>query len=250
MGRLNPLTHLTAVVAAVVVTTAVGQWLFSLSVLLVAAAGTVVAGTWRRVLPAAGMILLPLAASLLLTHGLFHPEGRTILWVWGPARLSAEGLALAATLILRGAVLVVLFLGLSFSVRPADIMALCNSYRVPAQVGFVLCSTLTIAPAVGERVRRIREAQQLRGVSKGTTLPARLASFRILAVPLLLSLMHEAGQRAAALETRGFGGTGRRTSLMEVPDSRLQAAFRWVVGLGLLVFLVLWFGPGGGGSAP
>lgn len=236
-------------VAAVVVTTAVGEWAVSLSVLLAAAVGTAFAGTAHRVWPAAGVILLPLAASLLLTHGLFFPEGNTVLWTWGPARLTAEGLALAGSLVLRAAVLVVLLLALSFSIRPADIMALCSNYRVPAQLGFVICSTLTIAPAIMQRARRIREAQQLRGLSTGTSFPARLASFRVLAVPLLLSLIHEAGERAAALDTRGFGGATARSSLREVPDSKRQAILRWAVLAVMVIFLILWFGPEGGGRA-
>lgn len=232
------------------VTTAVGHWALSLTVLLAALAVTAVAGTARLVWPAAAVVLLPLGASLLLTHGLFLPEGHTVLWTWGPARLTAEGLGLAGALLLRAAVLVVLLLALSFSIRPADLMALSAKYRVPAQLGFVLCSTLTIAPDIARRVQRIREAQQLRGLHTGASPAGRLASFRVLAVPLLLSLLHDAGQRATALETRGFGGTTARTTLREVPDSRLQSAFRWAVLAGLVVFLLLWFGPGGGGSAP
>lgn len=232
-----------------VLTTAVGSWGFSLSVLVAAAVTTAAAGTARKVWPAAALLLLPLAASLLLTHGLFYPEGRTVLWTRGPARLTVEGLGLAGALVLRAAVLVVLLLSVSFSTRPADVMALCSKYRIPAQLGFVLSSTLAIAPAIRERAQRIREAQQLRGLATGRSLPARLASFRMLAVPLLLSLMHDADQRAAALETRGFGNSTPRTSLHEVPDSQLQSAFRWVVLAGLLVFLVLWFGPEGGGNA-
>jgi energy-coupling factor transport system permease protein len=249
LDRISPLTRLIAVAAAIVVTTAVGQWALSLAVLLAAAVATAAAGTARRVWSAAALILLPLAASLLLTHGLFFPEGHTVLWAWGPARLTVEGLAFAGAMLLRGAVLVVLLLALSFSVRPADVMALSAKYRVPAQLAFVLCSTLTIAPDISRRAQRIREAQQLRGLHAGSSLPARAASFRVLAVPLLLSMMNDAGQRAAALEMRGFGGTAARTSLREVPDSRLQAVFRWTVAAGLPVFLFLWFGPGGGGSA-
>ncbi|WP_267278661.1 energy-coupling factor transporter transmembrane component T family protein [Arthrobacter sp. CDRTa11] len=250
LGRISPLTQLTAVVTAVVVTTAVGQWVVSLSVLAAAAAITAIAGTARAVGAAAGLVLLPLAASLLLTHGLFFPEGNTVLWTFGPARLTAEGLGVAGSLALRAAVLVVLLLTLSFSIQPADIMALCAKHGVPAQLGFVLCSTLTIAPQIKRRVQRIREAQQLRGLYSGNSLPARLASFRVLALPLLLSLLHDAGQRAAALETRGFGGTAARTSLRAVPDSRFQSVLRWSLLAGTAVFLVLWFGPGGGSGAP
>lgn len=250
LDRINPLTSAAVAVTAVVISTAVGYWALSLGLLLAAGLVTVLAGTARRVWPASALILLPLAASLLLTHGFFFPEGSTELWSWGPARLTVEGLTLAGNLIGRAAVLVVILLTLSFSIRPADIMALCSRYRIPAQLGFVLSSTLTIAPGIVKRVQRIREAQQLRGLSTGTSFPARLASFRLLAVPLLLSLLHDAGERSAALEARGFGGPTARSSLRTVPDSALQFVVRWAVLGGLAVFLFLWFSPGGGGNAP
>lgn len=237
------------VVAAIVVPTAVGHWALSLAVLLAVAAVTVVTGTARRVWPACGLVLLPLAASLFLTHGFFFPEGHTVLWSLGPARVTVEGLGFSGAMILRAAVFVTVALAFSFSIRPADVMAVFARYRMPAQLGFVLCSTLTIAPDISRRVQRIREAQQLRGFSNGRSVPARLRSIRVLAAPLLLSLMHDAGQRAASLETRGFGAGNQRTSLREVPDSKLQAAFRWTVSAGLLVFLMIWFGPAGGGNA-
>lgn len=231
------------------VPTAVGHWALSLAVLLAVAAVTFANGTAHRVWPACGLVLLPLAASLFLTHGLFFPEGHGVLWSIGPARLTVEGLSFARATILRAAVFAAVLLAFSFNTRPADIMAVFARYRLPAQLGFVLCSTLAIAPDISRRVQRIREAQQLRGFRGGRSLPARLHSLRVLAVPLLLSLMHDAGQRTIALETRGFGAGNQRTSFREVPDSKKQAAFRWMVLAGLPVFLAIWFGPAGGSNA-
>ncbi|WP_426999134.1 energy-coupling factor transporter transmembrane component T family protein [Pseudarthrobacter sp. N5] len=247
---MNPLTRLAAVAVAIVVPTAVGHWALSLAVLLTVAAATVAEGMAQRVWPECGLVLLPLAASLFLTHGLFFVEGRTVLWSLGPARLTVEGLSFAGAMVLRAAVFVAVLLAFSCGTRPADIMAVFARYRLPAELGFVLCSTLTIAPDIRRRAQAIREAQQLRGLRGGRSLPARLRSVRVLAVPLLLSLMHDAEQRATALEARGFGAGNLRTSLREVPDSKLQSAFRWMVLAGLAVFLVIWFGPAGGGNAP
>ncbi len=243
-GRLNPLTLLSAAVVIAVTTTAINSWAVSAAVLVLLAALLALGGLGRKVLPAAAVIMVPFGLSLLLTHGLFFHEGRTVLWTAGPARVTAEGLGFAADMGLRTAVFVVVFLAFSFSVQPADLMALLTRYRVPPQLGFVLCSTLSIAPAVGGRARRIAQAQQSRGLVTGSGVRGRLRAVRQQAVPLVLALLHEAGSRADSLEARGFGGRGPRTSYREVSDTPAQRIFRWLALAALAVFLVLWFGPG------
>ncbi|HSU70264.1 MAG TPA: energy-coupling factor transporter transmembrane component T [Micrococcaceae bacterium] len=243
-ARLNPLTLLCGAVAIAGTTTAVNSWLVSAAVLLGLAVLLALTGLGRKVLPAAAVIMVPFGLSLLITHGLFFHEGRTVLWEAGAARVTVEGLGFAADMGLRTAVFVVVFLAFSFSVQPADLMALLAKYRVPPQLGFVLCSTLTIAPAVAERGRRISQAQQARGLVTGAGLRGRLRAVQQQAVPLVLALLHEAGSRADSLQARGFGGRGARTSYRIVPDSPGQRIFRWLVLAGLVVFLVLWFWPG------
>ncbi len=61
--------------------------------------------------------------------------------------------------------------------------------------------------------------------SGGGLLP-RLAAARLQMVPLVLSLIQEAGDRAQALDSRGFNGAAARTSYREVPDTAAQRAFR------------------------
>src|SRR5437899_1721715 len=59
---------------------------------------------------------------------------------------------------------------------------------------------------------------------------AKLRALRALALPLVLSALHEVDERALALETRGMVGVGkraRRTPLAPPPDSRRQRAMRW-----------------------
>ncbi|WP_426773548.1 hypothetical protein, partial [Pseudomonas aeruginosa] len=68
---------------------------------------------------------------------------------------------------------------------------------------------------------------------------SRLAAFRLQAVPLVLSLVEDAGTRSAALEARGLSNTGPRTSYREVPDSRLQRTARAVLVLAAAAALVL-----------
>jgi energy-coupling factor transport system permease protein len=227
-ARLNPLTTLTAAAAVLVMTTAAANWVVSLTV----AAGAVLlagaAGTARRVLVAAAAVVLPFWLSLLLIHGFFFPEGRTVLAGWGPVRVTAEGLALALEMGLRTAAFVLVLMLFSFSVRVPELVAALTARRVPPQVGYVLASTLLLAPLVAARLDKVRQAQESRGLVVGRRPGSRAAAIRLQMVPLVLGLVHDAGSRAQALDARGFRSPGPRTSYTEVRDSAGQAAFRWV----------------------
>ncbi|CAN7320205.1 energy-coupling factor transporter transmembrane component T [Arthrobacter sp. LjRoot14] len=238
-SALNPLTALAAAVAAAAITTAVSHWAVSLAVALGCAVPAVRAGVARRMAPAAAVILVPFWLSLLVMHGLFFPEGKTVLAEWGAARVTAEGLGFALDMGTRTAAYVTVFLLFSFTVRVADLVAVMSARRVPPQLGFVLASTLTLAPAITGRLGRIRQAQESRGLVLGGGPLSRLAAARLQMLPLVLSLVQDAGERAQALDSRGFSGTRARTSYREVPDTAAQRGFRAVVLLLALILVAL-----------
>lgn len=238
-ARLNPLTELTAAAAVLVMTTAAASWAVSLTVAVGAVLLSAAAGTVRRVLLAAGAIIVPFWLSLLLIHGLFFPEGHTVLASWGPARVTAEGLAFALQMGLRTAAFVLVLMVFSFSVRVPELVAALTARRVPPQVGYVLASTLLLAPLVAARLDKVRQAQESRGLVVGRGFGSRVAAIRLQMVPLVLGLVHDAGIRAQSLDARGFRGAGPRTSYTEVPDSAAQASFR-VIAILLALASVGW----------
>lgn len=227
--RLHPLTSLAAAGSTAVITTAAANLPLSLAVIAGAAGFSVAGGVWRRMAPAAAGILVPLVVSLFVLHGLFFPEGASVLAQWGPARFTVEGLrfALERAAQLSAAVLVLLLC--SFTISVPDLVAALSARGVQSRFAFVLASTLTLLPAINTRLARIRQAQESRGLVITGGVFRRLAAFRWQAVPLVLSLVEEAGTRAAALEARGFGSTGPRTSYREVPDPPLQHRLRLVL---------------------
>src|SRR3954447_13581429 len=154
--RLHPFTALAAAACAAAVTTAAASWPLSVAVTLVAVGLALRGGVAGRVLPAAAAILVPLGLSLLVLHGLFFPEGQTVLAQWGPARVTAEGLGFALELGTRTMACVLVFLLFSFTVTVPDLLSALAARRVPPQFGFVLASTLTLLPAVAGRLDRIR----------------------------------------------------------------------------------------------
>ena len=224
--RLHPLTALTAAGCAAVITTAAASWPLSVAIALAAVLLGARAGVAVRVVTAAAVILVPLYLSLLLLHGLFFPEGRTVLAQWGPARVTAEGLGFALELATRTIASVLVLLLFSFTVSVPDLLTALAARRIPVQFSFVLASTLTLVPAMAGRLERIRQAQEARGLVVGGGLLSRLAAARLQAVPLVLGLVEDAGIRAQALDARGFGAPGPRTSYRQLPDPPGQRLLR------------------------
>jgi energy-coupling factor transport system permease protein len=225
-SHLHPFTALTAAVCAAVVTTAVASWPLSLAVALAAVFLAVRGGVAGRVLSAAAVILVPLCLSLLVLHGLFFPEGHTVLAQWGPARVTAEGLGFALELGTRTTACVLVFLLFSFTVSIPDLLSALSARRIPPQFGFVLASTLTLLPAAAARLDRIRQAQETRGMVIRGGLWSRARALRLQMIPLVLALMDDAGSRAQALDARGFGSAGPRTSYRDVADTAAQRRLR------------------------
>jgi energy-coupling factor transport system permease protein len=224
--RLHPLTSLAAAGSTAVITTAAASWPLSLAVIAAAVGLSAWGGTLRRLLPAAAGVLVPLCLSLLALHGLFFPEGLTVLASWGPARVTTEGLSFALQRAAQLSAAVLALLVFSFSVSVPDLVAVLSAKGIQGRIAFVLASTLTLLPAAASRLERIRQAQEARGLVIRRGLLHRITAFRLQAVPLVSALVEEAGTRGAALEARGFGSTGPRTSYRDVPDRFLERLLR------------------------
>lgn len=227
--RLHPLTSLAAAGSTAVITTAAAWLPLSAAVGAAAVGLAFAAGISHRMLPAAAAVLVPLGVSLLLLHGLFFPEGVTVLAQWGPARVTTEGLQFAVERVAQLSAAVLALLLFSFSVSVPDLVAALSSRGVKGRFGYVLASTLTLLPAISARVQRIRQAQESRGLVIRRGWAHRVIAFRLQAVPLVLALVEEAGTRAQALEARGFSSQGPRTSYREVPDPPSQRVVRMVL---------------------
>ncbi|MCU1566249.1 MAG: Cobalt transport family protein [Pseudarthrobacter sp.] len=227
--RLHPLTSLAAAGSTAIITTAAAYLPLSLAVIAAAAGLAAWAGTFRRLLPAAAAILVPLCLSLLVLHGLFFPEDHTVLAEWGPARATSEGLSFALHRAAQLSAAVLALLVFSFSVSVPDLVAALSAKGVHGRFAFVLASTLTLLPVITSRLQRIRQAQEARGLVIRRGLLARAAAFRLQAVPLVSALVEDAAIRAAALDSRGFGSFGPRTSYRDVPDRPWERGLRIVL---------------------
>lgn len=246
--RFNPLTLLAAAAAVLAITTAASNWTLSLTVAAGAVGLAAATGSVRRVLLAGGAILAPFWLSLLVIHGFFYPEGRTVLLGLGPARVTAEGIGFAVDMGLRTSAFVLVMMLFSFSVRVPDLVAALSARRLPPQFGYVLASTLMLAPIIAARVHKVRQAQESRGLVVEKGLRSRLNAIRLQMVPLVLGLVHDAGIRAQALDARGFRRPGPRSSYRDVSDSSGQRGFRFcalLLAAGAVVLRIVASYPGG-----
>jgi energy-coupling factor transport system permease protein len=96
-----------------------------------------------------------------------------------------------------------------------------------ASVAYVFAATLAAAPVLRARARRIADAQRCRGLSARGGLAHRLRALWALALPLILSALHEVDERALALETRRLVPGARRTPLSPPPDRGAERLARW-----------------------
>lgn len=130
------------------------------------------------------------------------------------------------------------FVWLAAILEPARLVEALVATRWSASLAYVFASTLTAIPLLVQRARGIADAQRCRGLSRRGSVAARLRALRAVALPLVLSALHEVDERALALETRGLVPGVRRTPLDPPNDSRLERVVRWGLVVACLAALV------------
>jgi len=113
------------------------------------------------------------------------------------------------------------------ALAPARLVEAMVAAGWSATVAYLFAATLSAVPLLKARARRIVDAQRCRGLSPRGGVAARVRALRALALPLVLSALHEVDERALALETRGLVPGVRRTPLAPPLDSRLERVARW-----------------------
>src|SRR5438876_2634972 len=120
---------------------------------------------------------------------------------------------------LRITTMVASFVWLVAALAPARLVEAMVASGWSASGAYLLAATLSAVPMLKARAQRIVEAQRCRGLSPRGGVAARMRALRALALPLVLSALHEVDERALALETRGLVPGIRRTPLAPPPDS-------------------------------
>lgn len=238
----NPLTELTVAALLVVLVLVVDDWRFSIAVLLlvvVPAAAT--SGRAARIAVGFGALAGPMLFFLLLLHGLFFPEGSTVLVDLGFAAVTAEGLLFALTMAARVAAFTGLLLTAALCLDVPELLATLTHRGWNRKLVFVLGSALGLAPLVAERAARITQAQQARGLVVTRNPVTKLRALVHIGRPLVTGLLMDAAERSHSLEARGFASAGLRTSYREDTDTPTQRRLRWGMLAAVVGFTLWWY---------
>ena len=217
---------------------------------LLAIAGALPALAWTLPAPWGGLATAVLAFALTLTPGasprlaVFRAALVTAapFWVF---LLLLHDVASTVAIGLRITTMVASFVWLMAALAPSRLVEAMVAAGWGASVAYLFAATLSAVPLLRARARRIVDAQRCRGLSPRGGVASRLRALRALALPLVLSALHEVDERALALETRGLVPGVRRTPLAPPPDSALQRIGRWglvTVCAAALVWRVTWSG--------
>ena len=230
---------------------------------LLALAAALPALAWILPAPAGGMWTAAVALLLTLTPGArltpgaspgfrgvgFSPGSRPGLVVFRTALLTAAPFWVFLRLLhdvpttiaigLRITTMVASFVWLAATLAPDRLVEATVARGWSVTAAYLFAATITAVPTLRDRARRIAEAQRCRGLSPRGSLAHRLRALRALALPLVLSALHEVDERALALETRGMVSGARRTPLAPPPDSAVERAARWAL-LAACVAALIW----------
>jgi energy-coupling factor transport system permease protein len=198
---------------------------------LLAIAGALPALAWILPTPSGAAVTATIGLTLAASRGL-----RRGLW---PAVLTAAPFWLFLLLLhdvpttiaigLRITTMVASFVWLVAALEPARLIEAMVAAGWSASVAYLLAATLSAVPLLKTRAQRIVEAQRCRGLSPRGGIGARLRALRAVALPLVLSALHEVDERALALETRGLVPGIRRTPLAPPADPAVERVARWAL---------------------
>jgi energy-coupling factor transport system permease protein len=207
---------------------------------LLAVAIALPALAWILPAPWGGLGSVAVAFGLALTAGV--PVIRTVIFTAAPFWLFLFLLHGAAGMVatgLRLTTMIASFLWLGAVLPPPRLVEAMVAAAWPVTAAFLFSATLSAVPMLRERAVRIADAQRCRGLrTRGGPL-VRLAALRAIALPLVLSALHEVDERALALETRGLAHGVRRTPLSPPPDHPVERIARWGL-LAICVAALVW----------
>lgn len=117
--------------------------------------------------------------------------------------------------------------------RIEDFTAGLHKMWVPFPVSFALCLAFRLVPRFVLTGRTVIQAQRSRGLDlESGNLFRRLKKYAPLLIPILITALRNVDLLAMALESRGFGGGGKRTYLTEYK-------YGWADGVALGSVLLL-----------
>jgi len=179
--------------------------------LALAAAGRALPNLWRlRFLFAMFLLFSLIVWPLMIRAGV--PVARL-----GSFALTREGLLYGVAVGLRLGAMVAAGLIFLSTTRVEEFTAALHRLGLPFPISFALSLAFRFVPTFADSAYTIIQAQKSRGLDlESGTIPARVRRHVPLLIPAIVGAVRTTDLLAMALESRGFGSSGRRTNYLEL----------------------------------
>lgn len=180
-------------------------------------------------------LLLPLLIVLVIVQGFFYPKNTTILFSIGNNKYAWEGFVYSLFVTARIAVVLMASLLFLFSTKLSDFSRALTISGLSSGLVYLIISPIYMLPDFADRIHRIPESQQSRGLDTEGNILTRIKALFPLVAPLILGALVETESRALVLETRAFNASGKRSSLVEIYLSKRERILQIFLLAGALI---------------
>jgi energy-coupling factor transport system permease protein len=240
LHNLNPLTKIILALSIILVSIfSPWYWTSHILLFLVIVPLGFVGKVAREYFTSAVRLIIPAAGFIFFMQAFFQPIGHTVIFNFWFLDITQESLLFAFRIATRITVMISAFTLFLLTTHPSELMSDLTRRGLPPQFAYVIISTLQILPQMQAKAQTIIAAQQSRGLDTKSTFFKRVGSVVPLVSPLVFGSLVEVEERAIAIEARGFTSKKEKTSLHQIPDSRLDQAIRWVLFILVIISIVL-----------
>jgi energy-coupling factor transport system permease protein len=230
--RLDPRTKMIGVLILFILCLCFNHPLYmagvSLGLVLIAISAKALPNFWRLRF----ILLLLFVFSVVMWS--FFAKGPTLLWSWGPLKISKESLFYSIAMGLRLATFVGTGLTFLSATRNEELTNGLIRMGIPYPIAFSLSTALRLVPTFAGAGATIIQAQVSRGLDlESRNIFSRVGMFIPQAVPLFIYAIRHTNLLAMALESKGFRPESKRTLYYEPHMHRIDFAV-----LGLLVTIL------------
>jgi len=240
LHHLNPLTKIILALSIILISIfSPWYWTSHILLLLVIVPLGFAGRVAREYFTSAIRLIIPAAGFIFFMQAFFQPTGDAVIFQFWFLDITQESLSFAFRIATRITVMISAFTLFLLTTHPSELMSDLTRRGLPPQFAYVIISTLQILPQMQAKAQTIIAAQQSRGLDTQSTFLKRAGSVVPLVSPLVFGSLVEVEERAIAIEARGFTSKKVKTSLYEIPDSRLDQVIRWGLVILVVVSIIL-----------
>ncbi len=247
LARRDPRVLLLVGLLFVIAVTQLRDWRHLAAALVIALVYYALADIpWRRV--RVQWLYLLIVISIVATLNALITGGRAGNFADGPthvlltippfgAELTAEGVSLAVTQLIRFGAIAAVGFPIAFAIAPGDLAVALRRLGIGDRFAFMVDLTIRFVPTIADEFSETINAQRVRGYDPTARVGGPITRLRRASpvlVPVVIGAIAGAEDTIDAMDLRGFG-IGRRSWFRHLAYARLD----WLVILATVAFLVV-----------